>query len=244
MVEHADRAPVATFFVPGVWDTVVALDDAAAHHVQVKRLRDGDPVRVTGGDGRRARGVLVDVGKRRANVAIDDVTHELVPAVPAIAMLAPVGDRDRMLTLAEKAVELGLSAWRPVVYARSRSVSPRGEGGAFREKVRLRMISALEQSGGAWLPIMHGEQSVAEAVTAHRGESGILLDAAGPPVLSIVTALRAPCAIAIGPEGGIEAAERQAFTDAGWRPASIGANVLRFETAGIAALAILRAHLR
>ena len=34
-------------------------------------------------------------------------------------------------------VELGASAWRPVVYRRSRSVSPRGEGERFREKVRL-----------------------------------------------------------------------------------------------------------
>jgi len=244
VVERADRAPLATFFVPGGWGGVVALDDAAAHHVQVKRLVDGDPVRLTGGDGRRARGVLADVGKRRASVMLDDASAEVVPAPPAIAMLAPVGDRDRMLTLAEKAVELGLSAWHPVLFARSRSVSPRGEGDAFREKVRLRMISALEQSGGAWLPTRHREESVVDALGSGGGEGRILLDVAGPPVSSIVSSLREPCVIAIGPEGGLEPAERRAFIDAGWRPASIGANVLRFETAGIAALAIVRAHLR
>ena len=244
MVERADRAPVATFFVPAAWGAVVALDDAAAHHVQVKRLRDGDPVRLTSGDGRLARGVLADVGKRRASVMLDDASVEIVPAPPEIAMLAPVGDRDRMLTLAEKAVELGLSRWHPVLFARSRSVSPRGEGDAFREKVRLRMISALEQSGGAWLPTILREEAVTDALSSAGGDSCILLDAAGAPVRSIVPSLRAPCIIAIGPEGGVEAAERSAFMDAGWRPASIGANVLRFETAGIAALAIVRAHLR
>jgi 16S rRNA (uracil1498-N3)-methyltransferase len=34
-------------------------------------------------------------------------------------LLAPVADRDRMLWLAEKTVELGLTSWRPVVWRRS-----------------------------------------------------------------------------------------------------------------------------
>jgi 16S rRNA (uracil1498-N3)-methyltransferase len=53
-----------------------------------------------------------------------------------------------------------------------------------------------------------------------------------------------PLVIAFGPEGGLEAAERDAFSDAGWRAASLGPNVLRFETAGIAGLTLARALLR
>jgi 16S rRNA (uracil1498-N3)-methyltransferase len=49
--------------------------------------------------------------------------------------------------------------------------------------------------------------------------------------------------VALGPEGGLEPEERAAFIAAGWRAVSIGANVLRFETAGIAVLALLRIHL-
>ena len=41
---------------------------------------------------------------------------------------------------------------RAFAFGVRRSVSPRGEGPAFGEKVRARMLSALEQSGGAWLP--------------------------------------------------------------------------------------------
>ena len=40
------------------------------------------------------------------------------------------------------------------------------------------------------------------------------------------------------------AAERAACADAGWRAASLGPNVLRFETAGIAGLTLARALLR
>jgi 16S rRNA (uracil1498-N3)-methyltransferase len=243
VVERADRAPVGTFHAPGAWSDVVELDDAAAHHAQVKRLREGDVVRLTSGDGRRAGGTLTTVAKRRLVVTLDGRGVERVPAPVPIALLAPVGDRERMLLLAEKCVELGLSAWHPVVYRRSRSVSPRGEGEQFREKLRLRMISALEQSGGAWLPALHAECAPEEARAAVAGSAGLVLDGEGAPVAALLASLAAPCAIAVGPEGGLEDDERAGFLAAQWRLASLGPNVLRFETAGIAALALLRIHL-
>ena len=55
--------------------------------------------------------------------------------------------------------------------------------------------------------------------------------------------LVAPVTIAVGPEGGVEADERQRFVAAGFAPVSLGGNILRFETAGVAALAIVRTRL-
>ena len=240
MVERADRAPVGTFHAPGDWGATVELGEAPAHHAAVKRLKAGDRVRLTSGDGRRASGTIAELAKRRLVVEIDAGSGEQVAAPPYVELWAPVGDRERMLMLAEKAVELGASAWRPVVYHRSRSVSPRGEGDAFREKVRLRMISALEQSGAAWLPALHADASLDAALRESAGLSGLLLDAGGEPFGARRESLRAPLALALGPEGGLEPDERARFLAAGWRLASIGANVLRFETAGIAALALVR----
>ena len=251
-MEHPDRAPVSTFHAPGAWGPVVELDEAAAHHASVKRLRLGDVVRLTSGDGRRARATITDVGKHRLSLALDGALVEQIAAPSHVELWAPVGDRERMLLLAEKAVELGLSAWRPISYRRSRSVSPRGEGEAFREKLRLRMISALEQSGGAWLPEQFAEMSLDVALQTTGASHGILLDADGEPFTgpsspftvhhSPFTVHRSPFTgqLAVGPEGGLEPEEREMFLAAGWRPASLGANVLRFETAGIAALAIVR----
>jgi 16S rRNA (uracil1498-N3)-methyltransferase len=122
-------------------------------------------------------------------------------------------------------------------------VSPRGEGEAFLEKVRARMISALEQSSGAWLPEILPESTLERAL----GESGanirILLDPAGDPLprtLSRFTSHDSRLTISLGPEGGLDADERDLLLNAGWRPASLGPNVLRFETAAVAALAIVR----
>jgi 16S rRNA (uracil1498-N3)-methyltransferase len=244
VVERADRAPVATFYAPGAWGPVVDLGEGTAHHAQVKRLAVGDPVRLTSGDGRRVTGELSELARRRATVAIDSATLEVIAPPATLQLLAPVGDRERILFLAEMAVELGISGWRPVVYRRSRSVTPRGEGEAFREKVRLRMIAALEQSGAAWLPVMHPESSPEVARSAEEEAEGILLDAAGPHLAALVESVAAPCALAFGPEGGLDVEERDAFIAAGWRLASIGANVLRFETAGIAGITLVRAHFR
>jgi 16S rRNA (uracil1498-N3)-methyltransferase len=241
VVERADRAPVATFHAPGAWEggTHAELDEAAAHHAGVKRLAIGDRVQLTSGGGRRALGTISALAKRRLTIALEGPAEQVAP-LPRVELWAPVGDRERMLWLAEKAVELGVTAWRPIVYRRSRSVSPRGEGDAFRDKLRQRMVSALEQCGGAWLPEIETGTTLEAALSASAGVMGLLLDVAGPRLTSLAADLRAPVAIALGPEGGLDAAEHDAFIRAGWRTASLGANVLRFETAGIAALAVVR----
>ena len=243
MVERADRAAVGTFYAPGAWsaDEGITLPDGAAHHALVRRFGVGDVVRLTSGDGRRATARITQLGKGKLVVEMEAGTLENVTALPPIALWAPVGDRDRMLMLAEKAAELGVTSWHPVLYERSRSVSPRGEGSAFAEKVRARMVGALEQSGSAWLPETHREQSFDAALASHaEGGTRVLLDPDGELLGEIARQLDAPVSIALGPEGGLAETERDAFIRAGWRPVSLGTNVLRFETAGIAALAIVR----
>lgn len=244
-MERADRAPVGTFYAPGAWGPNVELSEGAAHHASVKRLGVGDPVRLTSGDGRRVHAVISEIAKRRLVVSTIGETVEQVPELPPVELWAPVGDRERMLWLAEKATELGLTAWRPVIYRRSRSVNPRGEGDAFREKVRARMISALEQSGGAWLPELLPESPLEQALRETPWESGLLLDSAGNSIrdtLSRFTVHDSRFTVGLGPEGGLDPDERDEFLSVGWRRASLGANVLRFETAAVSALAIIRSH--
>lgn len=245
-MERENRAPVGTFYAPGAWDERAELGEDAAHHARVKRVAVGDVVRLSSGQGRRAVGMIASLAKHRLVIDVDPATIEDVAAPAHVELWAPIGDRDRMLTLAEKAVELGASAWQPVEYARSRSVSPRGAGEGFREKLLLRMISALEQCGSAWLPELLAEATLDDAL-ARDGESRdgsrLLLDAEGEGIAATMRALDVPVRIALGPEGGLDEAERAQFIRAGWRTVSLGGNILRFETAGIAALAIVRSHL-
>jgi 16S rRNA (uracil1498-N3)-methyltransferase len=240
LVERDDRASVSTFYVDAdLTANVVTLGEDVAHHARVKRLGAGDRVQLTNGRGAVADAAIASLSKNAMNVSLECV--RAVPPPFAIHLRAPIADRDRMLFLAEKATELGITSWQSVRFKRSMSVSPRGEGPGFAAKLRARMIAALEQSGGAWLPTLLDETSVS-SVQGSTDEIPIVLDAWGESLASVTSETRAGgVVILVGPEGGIEAEELRKLSDAGWRRVRLAPNTLRFETAGIAAIAAIRA---
>ena len=238
-MECTDSTAVATFFTaePLVVGGTVTLSDEAAHHIRVARVAVGDCIALRDGAGRAALGTLVKVSRSSALVDVSETSE--IPRPALIHLLAPVADRERMLWLAEKVVELGVTSWRPVIWRRSKSVSPRGEGPTFQAKVLARMTSALIQSGGGWLPDMFPEATVERAISAAPLGTRLLLTKDGEPIAGVP--MHIPITIALGPEGGMEPAERDLFIGAAFLPVKLGSSTLRFETAGMAAVAIAAA---
>jgi 16S rRNA (uracil1498-N3)-methyltransferase len=245
---------LATFVTPEPFASgqTVTLGEDEAHHIRVLRLEVGQQVGLLDGRGTRGRGALVRVAKRHAAVAVETISTVEPP--PSVHLTLPVADRDRMLWLAEKATELAATSWRPVMFKRSKSVNPRGEGTTFQQKVAARMAGALGQSHGAWLPAMFPEANVERAIAATPEGPRLVLDMAGEPIGLLVAEAMAnarehgagflkPITIVVGPEGGMEPSELEGFKAAGFRPVSLGRTVLRFETAAVAALAVVRSAL-
>ena len=237
-MERHDRPPVGTFFVdePLATTRSLELSERANQHARVKRIEDGDTVRLIDGTGVFAIGRIAPLVRGSYHIDVDRI--ESLPRPSAIHLRVAVGDRDRMLWLAEKATELGVESWQGVLYRRSRSVAPRGEGDAFAAKVRARMISAMEQSGGVWLPRILPDATI-ETIDEPANANRILLDQDGGPFAA--SAARSAFVITFGPEGGLEAMERSVLIDRGWHPSRLAESTLRFETAGIAAMSVLRA---
>ena len=227
----------------------ITLGEDAAHHMRVLRLDAGQPVRLLDGRGGTGEGVLVRLGKRNASVQVRSAVQVEPP--PAVHLLVPIADRERMLWLAEKATELSATSWRPVLWKRSRSVSPRGEGTVFQQKVSARMAAALEQSRGGWLPTVYPDATLERAIAASSDGVRFVLDGGGAPIARALSAAFATAAaggipavtVAVGPEGGFDEAELSLLGAAGFRSVSLGRTVLRFETAAVAGLAGLRAAL-
>ncbi|HEX5438606.1 MAG TPA: RsmE family RNA methyltransferase [Gemmatimonadaceae bacterium] len=240
-MERSTSSAIATFLVADALaaGVVVTLGREEAHHARVRRLAAGDCVRLVDGRGLCAEGELCAISSSSATVRVETV--EPVRALPAVHLVVPIADRDRMLWLAEKATELGVTSWRPACWHRSRSVMPRGEGSGFAARVRARMVGALTQSRGAWLPELHPDAPLERAIAGCSGGTRLLLDIDGPPLAA--ERLTPPVSVAAAPEGGMERAEREALVAAGFRPVNLGPLVLRFETAIIAALAIVRSTL-
>ncbi len=238
-MERHDREGVASFFAPDeplVAGTPASLGEGVMHHLRVRRLGIGSRIALLDGEGHRAEGTLVRMSRTSATVEVDQVIT--TPPLPPVHLLVPIADRDRMLWLAEKCAELGATSWRPILYRRSRSVKPRGEGPTFVGKLRARMASALEQSGGTWLPAMYPESTLARAVSALPEGARFVLDAEGSAILG--HRIEPPVTIAVGPEGGLEEEELEEFERAGFTRAALGGHMLRFETAAIAGLAVAR----
>ena len=240
-MERVDQATVSTFYAPFplAAGAAVTLAEDTAHHMRVARLAVGAPVGLVDGAGARARGRLVRLTKAQALVEVDAV-EQREPA-PPVHLLVPIADRERMLWLAEKSTELALTSWRPVLWRRSKSVSPRGEGSTFQAKVRARMAAALAQCEGPYIPTTFPDATVDRAIAAAPAGERWVLDPDGEPAAARRPA--APITIALGPEGGLDRVERDQLVAAGFHPVSLGGNVMRFETAGVAALAVARALL-
>lgn len=238
---HADpgRDPV---------DGSLSLDPDEARHVRSLRLRPGDEIRVTDGAGRLWRARLEELGD-----GVRCVPTERIEAPPLLPVEVGFGvaARDRTLLLVEKAVELGALSLQPVEFRRSRSVADAGRSEAFWRRAGRRAVAALKQCGGARLPEIGPVRDLHDYLGRKRRptpegpsrEEGpdVLLDRSGLRRLGDVlgaweggTTLR----LLLGPEGGLEEDERRACREAGFRPASLGPRVLRFETAALAALAV------
>lgn len=240
-MEQRDRTAIATFFAsePMVSGRVTTLSEGEAHHARVRRISIGDRLRLVDGAGGVGYGNVVKLAKAHAMVEVDLLDR--IDPLPVIHLMVPIADRERMLLVGEKATELAAFSWRPVMWRRSRDVSPRGEGMSFQTKLRARMVGALTQSGGAWLPVVYPDAPPDRAVAACPAGTRWLLDKAGDPLPSLP--ITAPITLAIGPEGGLETSERSELLGAGFVPVALAPLTLRFDTAAIASLGIVRAAL-
>lgn len=145
-------------------------------------------------------------------------------------LFAPV-KKQRMDVLIEKAVELGVSDLHPVLTNRTENRKINAE------RLEAQMIEAAEQCERLDVPRLHPLVPLAQKIAGWTdGEVYACLERADAPLLhTVITGGGA--AFLIGPEGGFDAGEIE-FLSAreNVRPVSLGANILRAETAAIACL--------
>jgi 16S rRNA (uracil1498-N3)-methyltransferase len=167
---------------------------------------------------------------------------EPLPAPPPsrqIMLYAALIKFDRFEWLIEKATELGVARIVPVITDRAE----KGLASAAPKRVeRWRKIAreSSQQSRRLQIPEISLPEPFA-AVTADSAANRFFLEE-NPGAPSLLAALPAEAdtfSILTGPEGGWTDRERALASAAGWKPVSLGPNILRAETAAIAALAIL-----
>lgn len=211
----------------------IQLVEAERHHLQVRRARAGDAVRLLDGRGGIGDGTLV--GAPSAGT-VHVATLRSEPAPPCRGLAVAAGDRDRFEWLVEKAAETGITDVIPLETERTIGVGTRVRGQHV-DRLQRRAYEAIKQSGAAWAPVVHLPHTLAELVSREPVGIRWLADQNGGIPQSVPAG--DPAWTAIGPEGGFTEVERQVLRDEGWRPVRLGRHTLRFETAALAAAILM-----
>jgi 16S rRNA (uracil1498-N3)-methyltransferase len=247
---------------PLVSGQTIALPATAARHVQVLRMQPGHTLTLFNGEGGEFEAEVTHMGRSDVQVRVGVHTALEREALRAVHLVVGMPANERMDWLVEKATELGVHRITPVMTERS-VVRLRGERAEKKQAHwQAIAISACEQCGRnrvpqvdvplrleAWLSTAQqaGQQTSADGSVALRAvmslhESTQALSSLLQDGQVAEASINRPMVLLTGPEGGLSDAEDAAARQAGFVAVSLGARVLRAETAALAALVYLTLH--
>lgn len=222
---------------------LITLPEHVAHHVQVLRLTPGDHLTLFNGEGGEYTATLATIEKKRVTAEIKMFSPREVELPYAITLAQALPEASKMDWIIEKAVELGAAGIQPL--AAQRCVVRLSAERAAKKLAHWQaiIVAAAEQSGRNRLPHLAQPADFTGWIGQHDLHLRILLTPRAEQSLSDWARHHPPQAVAllIGPEGGFTEAEEKAACAQGALALSMGPRVLRTETAGLAALAVLNA---
>lgn len=230
-----------------VCDGLGAFDgDVYNHMVRVLRLETGDAVQLADENGMVYYGNISEVSKERALVQITSTVPaaSIDAAVPRITICQALPKGDRIDLILQKGTELGAYNFRLFGGRRSVARIRHDQQAGKLERWHRIVAEASRQCGRPDIPEVIWRQGAVEATRDTNHELRLILWE-GERDYSLKEALSAgekptSVIVAIGPEGGFDPLEVGHFCQHGFQPVSLGARILRTETASIAILAIMQ----
>jgi 16S rRNA (uracil1498-N3)-methyltransferase len=219
----------------------VALGPEAANYlVNVLRLKPG--ARVLAFNGRDGEFAAELKGERkRAALEMKEKLREQEFPPPVDYLFAPL-KHARLDYMAQKAVEMGARALRPVLTRRTQASRVNVE------RLEANAREACEQCGVIWRPQVVAPQSLESALAQWPADRLMIFCDEDAPTANPAAALRAApdaesVGLLIGPEGGFDEGERaHILTLPRVLRLSLGPRILRADTAAVAALALIQAR--
>lgn len=238
------------FFVPPEWlgqgDVVTLAGGLGRQLGRVLRLKPGERIVLLDNSGLAYEAELLHLGPQVAQARILRAFSPGTEARLRLILYQALLKGERFEWVLQKGTELGVSAFVPLITQRSILQAAERIGPQRLERWRRIIQEAAEQAGRARLPELGLVQTFEQALAALPAGTPCLMAALAPQAASlheVLEPLRAapPQAIClfIGPEGDFSPEEVSRAAQAGMRIVSLGPRVLRAETAGIAASAII-----
>lgn len=226
----------------------VSVEGERYHYLaHVLRLAEGATLEVFDGQGATYSAQVIAIDARSARLRLSAQATRSGGAPLTLIQGIPKGEKWQWVL--QKGTELGATDFAPALTART-VVKVSGERAADKVRRWKRIVEeAARQCGAGEVPRVHPVRSLLEAVRELSAETALLVldeEAHGLTLAQAIARLSSPAqalAIVVGPEGGLDRAEAQALREAGGTAVTLGARILRTETAALAALALIL-HLR
>ncbi|WP_030415172.1 16S rRNA (uracil(1498)-N(3))-methyltransferase [Streptomyces sp. NRRL S-1448] len=221
--------------------TVTVDGPEGRHAVSVRRLRVGEEVVLTDGQGAGAYGTVAAAeGKDRLTVAVAELRTEEAPD-PTITVVQALPKGDRGELAVETMTETGVDAIVPWPAARCVTQWKGERAAKALGKWRATAREAGKQSRRLIFPEVADPLSTKQvaALLADADFAAVLHEEGSAPLATAELPVTGRIVLVVGPEGGVSPEELVLFAEAGARPYRLGRTVLRTSTAGTAATALL-----
>lgn len=218
-------------------------DAGLTRHLQVLRLQPGDAVQLFDGSGGEYSAEVLAMGKRSVRLRIGGWQPDRAESPLHSTLLQGVASSEHMDYALQKAVECGVSVIQPVWTQRSQGRLSGERAEKRQQHWQAVVYAACEQSGRTRPPLLLPLQNLADALARQPADSlkRVLAPDAGQGWASL-PARASQVALLVGAEGGLSAEEIALAGLAGFGALQLGPRILRTETAGPTALALLQAR--
>jgi 16S rRNA (uracil1498-N3)-methyltransferase len=229
---------------PDTGQTVILSAEDAHHAMRSLRLRPGDRFTSSDGQGGLATCRVVRASGLLLEGEVEERVTESRPQ-PFLRVLLPPPKGERLTWAVQKLTEIGADEF--VLVEAARSVRRWKGERISRVRVRVGAVAqaAAKQARRRFLPEVNGVVSWDQALrgAVEEGPTVVLWERADRGLLDVLPPDPPEyLALAVGPEGGIPDEDALGARDQGALLASLGPNVLRTETAAVAAAAVALAR--
>ena len=220
------------FYSPDILTSSLLPETESHHCVKVLRMRNGDLLTATDGKGSFYKCTLVNANPKHSVVSIiNKIDVKQSRNFILHLAFAPTKQMDRNEWFVEKATEIGIDRFSPIIsnFSERREVKI--------ERLTKTVISAMKQSQQPFLPHIDKTVSFNNFIKLPFNGNKYIAHCYETPKTPLTQIYKKGenALILIGPEGDFSEEEVESAINSGFRPISLGESRLRTETASLVA---------
>lgn len=221
------------FYSPDILQNSLLPEKESQHCVKVFRMREGDELTVTDGKGFFYECTLLHANPKQCMVSIQkSIEKPRAWNYRLRIAFAPTKQMERNEWFVEKAVEIGIDRFTPIIchYSERKEIK--------KERLEKIAVAAMKQSQQGYLPEIEDLTGFEKLITCpFKGKKYIAhcYDLPKDPLAQLYQKGE-DVLILVGPEGDFSKEEVEQAIAAGFEPVTLGESRLRTETACLAAI--------